>query len=465
METHNGCSDMPAPPPTMHQFRTETTNDGILHLVFDAPGRSMNVFSNAAINEIEMFADWLPTSDLRGVVVLSGKASAFCAGADLSELGGAYDMIMRAPRESRKAVALNRFAPIGRAFRKLETSGKPVAAAINGLALGGGCELTLGCHYRVMADTLQTALGLPESLVGLLPGGGGTQRMPRLVGVEASLPILLDGARLTPHAALAVGAAHEIVPEGAEVAAAERWIRSGPSSLQPWDRPEWIKPDPQSLSASVSRARDKILKETSGHYPALLAILNCVERGLPEDMTTGMAIEIGIFANLIQRPEARNMIQTLFLGRVEYEKRKMAGTLPVQLDTVRRNVAAALAAKAAQVNRPDIEAVARAAGFSKPLANVSAETSIGRPGGKGAGFESAGLWFERPKNESERIGAELLGAGALAASVHADELSEDDRRVVDYAIVKDLGFPSYLGGPFALLDYLGGDRLSQLLTR
>ena len=199
--------------------------------------------------------------------------------------------------------------------------------------------------------------------------------------------------------------------------------------------------------------------------PRFSPFSNCVERGLPEDMTTGMAIEIGIFADLIQRPEARNMIQTLFLGRVEYEKRKMAGTLPVQLDTVKRNVAAALAAKAAQMNRPDIEAVARAAGFSKPLANVSAKTPIGRPGGKGAGFESAGLWFERPKNESERIGAELLGAGALAASVHADELSEDDRRVVDYAIVKDLGFPSYLGGPFALLDYLGGDRLSQLLTR
>ena len=459
---------MPIPIPTMYQFRAETTEDGILHLIFDAPGRSMNVFSNAAIKEIEAFADWLPTSDLRGVVVLSGKTSGFCAGADLSELGVAYDMIMRAPRGSRKALALNQFAPIGRAFRKLETSGKPVAVAINGLALGGGCELTLGCHYRVMADTPQTALGLPESLVGLLPGGGGTQRMPRLVGAEASLPILLDGARLTPHAALAVGAAHEVAALGAEVAAAERWIRSDPSSLQPWDRPEWIRPDRESLSATVSRARDKILMETSGHYPALLAILDCVERGFPEDMTTATAIEISIFADLIQRPEARNMIQTLFLGRVDYEKRKKAGALPVQLETVKRNVAAALAAKAAQINRPDIEAVARAAGFSKPLAiqtNALAETPTGRPGCRGTGFESAGLWFERPKNESEKIGAELLGAGALAASVHADELSEDDRRVIDYVIVKDLGFPSYLGGPFALLDYLGGDRLTQLLAR
>jgi 3-hydroxyacyl-CoA dehydrogenase/enoyl-CoA hydratase/3-hydroxybutyryl-CoA epimerase len=457
----------------MHQFRTAATDDGILHLIFDAPGRSMNVFSKAAIKEIEAFANWLPASDVRGVVVRSGKASAFCAGADLSELGVAYDLIMRAPRDNRKAVALNQFAPIGRAFRKLETSGKPVAAAISGLALGGGCELALGCHHRVMADTPQTALGLPESLVGLLPGGGGTQRLPRLVGVEASLPILLDGARFTPHAALAAGAAHEIAAAGTEVAAAERWIRSGPSSLQAWDRPEWIEADPQSLSVSVSRARDKILKETNGHYPALLAILDCVERGLPEDMTTGTAIEIDIFADLIQRPEARNMIQTLFLGRVEYDRRKKSGTLPSQLDVIKQDVIAALAAKALQVNWQELDKAARAAGFTKPFADqlkASGKTPVVRGSGNDArverpGLESAGLWFERPKTEAEKIGAGLLGAGALAASVHADELSEGDRRVVDYAIVKDLGFPTYLGGPFALLNYLGGDRLSQLVTR
>ena len=107
----------------------------------------------------------------------------------------------------RSQVGADHFAPIGRAFRKLETAGIPVAFAINGLALGGGCEFALAGHARFLADTPSTALGLPESLVGLLPGGGGTQRMPRLIGLEASLPILFDGARLSPYEAVAAGAA------------------------------------------------------------------------------------------------------------------------------------------------------------------------------------------------------------------------------------------------------------------
>lgn len=459
---------MPVPIPTMHQFRAEVTEDNILHLVFDAPGRSMNIFSNAAIREIEAFANWLPGSDVRGVVVRSGKASAFCVGADLSELSTAYDLVMGAPRADRKTVARNQFATIGRAFRKLETAGKPVAAAINGLALGGGCELALGCHYRVMADTPQTALGLPESLVGLLPGGGGTQRMPRLVGVEASLPILLYGARLMPQAAVAAGAAHEIAATGNEVAAAERWIRSKPIPLQPWDRVNWKQPNYQSLAGSVSGAREKVMRETRGHYPALLAILECVERGLREDMTTATAIEIDIFADLIQRPETRNLIQTLFLARVDYDKRKKGGTLPAQLEAIKQHVATALAAAASRVKRSDLDAAACKAGFTKPLVgdtNAAAEASSARVTVKSIGLESAGLWFERPQTEAEKVVARLLGACALAAALHADELTEEDRRVVDYAIVRDLGFPGYLGGPFALLHYLGGDRLNQLLER
>ena len=182
--------------PVLREFRLSETADGVVHLVFDMPGRSMNVFSNAAIHEVDAFADWLRLSKARGVVISSGKANAFCAGADLGELGLAYDMIMQAPTAERTRLASDHFAPIGRAFRKLETAGKPVAAAVHGLALGGGCEFALACHHRVLTDSPATALGLPESLVGLFPGAGGTQRLPRLVGLEASLPILLEGARI-----------------------------------------------------------------------------------------------------------------------------------------------------------------------------------------------------------------------------------------------------------------------------
>jgi 3-hydroxyacyl-CoA dehydrogenase/enoyl-CoA hydratase/3-hydroxybutyryl-CoA epimerase len=454
--------------PPIAQFRADTTEDGIMHLVFDLPGRSTNVFTNAAIHELLAFATWLKGSDeVRGVIVRSGKSTGFCMGADLGELGVAYDMIMAAPPAERFEFAQDHFSPIGRAIRALETAGKPVAAAISGLALGGGCELALGCHYRVMADTPQTALGLPESLVGLLPGGGGTQRMPRLVGLEAALPILLDGARLSPQAALAAGAADEVVALGEEVAAAERWIRSNSGHRQPWDRPEWKPSSPQSVSAIVAQARAKVMQATNGHYPAPLAILDCVERGLPQDIDTGLVAEIEIFSGLIQRPEPRNMIQTLFLGRLDHEKRRKANALPPQLEAIKADVTLALASAASGGERAGLDEAARAAGFTKPLPNTSVGESISSVATgeeKGAGVDSAGLWLEIPRTEQERTGARLLGMAAIAVAEHAGQLSEGDQRLADYVVVHELGFPAYLGGPFTLLRYLGADRLRVLVS-
>ena len=134
--------------PELKQFRTERSPNGVLHLVFDMPGRSMNVFSNAAIEELGRFADWLPQSDVAGVVIRSGKASAFCAGADLAELETAYDMIMAAPAAERDRVAFDHFFRLSQGLRKLETAGKPVAVAIAGLALGGGAEFALAEQAR-----------------------------------------------------------------------------------------------------------------------------------------------------------------------------------------------------------------------------------------------------------------------------------------------------------------------------
>jgi 3-hydroxyacyl-CoA dehydrogenase / enoyl-CoA hydratase / 3-hydroxybutyryl-CoA epimerase len=228
--------------PHLEQFRLEFQDNGLVHLVFDVPGRSMNVFTNAAIHELGAFASWVGESDVKGVLIRSGKASAFCAGADLTELGVAYDMIMEAPPRNRFNVAFDHFFPLSAALRAIETCGKPVAAAIAGLALGGGCELALAAHYRVMVDDPKVAMGLPESLVGLLPGAGGTQRLPRLIGAEAALPILLDGARLSGRAALDAGLIDALEAPGEEIAQAEQWLlsannvkglRSRRSSTQP----------------------------------------------------------------------------------------------------------------------------------------------------------------------------------------------------------------------------------------
>ena len=120
--------------PDLKQFRSELLSNGVLRLVFDMPDRSMNVFSNAAIEELGLFADWLKTSDVAGVVIRSGKASAFCAGADLTELETAYDMIMAAPSDQRDRLAFDHFFQLSSGLRRLETAGQPVAVAISGLA-------------------------------------------------------------------------------------------------------------------------------------------------------------------------------------------------------------------------------------------------------------------------------------------------------------------------------------------
>src|SRR6266403_4481986 len=245
--------------PELKQFRIEWSANRVVHLVFDLPGRSMNVFSNAAIEELGRFADWLPQSDVAGVVIRSGKSSAFCAGADLAELETAYDMVMAAPTADRDGVAFDHFFRLSQGLRKLETAGKPVAVAIAGLALGGGAEFALAAHHRVLTDPPQSKLGLPESLVGLLPGGGGTQRLPRLIGIEAALPILLEGARLSGEAALKSGLVDAIVAPGDEVATAERWLLSATSPRQIWDRPNRTAPSPAEVSAAIVPARQRVL--------------------------------------------------------------------------------------------------------------------------------------------------------------------------------------------------------------
>jgi 3-hydroxyacyl-CoA dehydrogenase/enoyl-CoA hydratase/3-hydroxybutyryl-CoA epimerase len=275
----------------------------------------MNVFSNAAIHELGAFANWLGKSDAKGVVIRSGKTSAFCAGADLSELGTAHDVIMAAPERARFNLAFDHFFPLSAALRAIETSGKPVVAAIAGLALGGGCELALAAHCRVMVDDPGVAMGLPESLVGLLPGGGGTQRLPRLIGVEVALPILLDGARLSGQAALDAGLVDMLVPPGEEAAAAEAWLLASPRTRQ--SRHSGTEGDGEMLARRRAAA--------DPHNPAIAAILDCVEFGLPQCFDGAIRTEMSIFAHLIQRPEPRNMIQTLFLGKTDHDRAAQCG--------------------------------------------------------------------------------------------------------------------------------------------
>ena len=414
--------------PILHQFRIEHRDNGLVHLIFDCPGRTMNVFSEAAIEELGAFARWLADADVKGVVVRSGKANAFCAGADLAELGLAYDMIMAAPPRARFGIAFDHFFRLSSAIRALETAGKPVAVAIAGLALGGGCELALGAHHRVLVDDPKIGMGLPESLVGLLPGAGGTQRLPRLIGCEAALPILLEGKRLSGAAALEAGLVDALAAPGEEVARAEAWLLSAPEPSQPWDRDGWVPAAAATVSAAIGPLRERILADTLGHYPAPLAILDCVEFGLPQVFDGAIRSEMAIFAHLIQREEARNMIQTLFLGKTEHDRLARTGALP-------GFVAEAVTAAQAALNGVDPRA--------RSLACFAGTT--GAPARMRA---TSGYWLDGDTAEAAaaRAGLEAIGA---AVTPLAATLAPEERRLVDYAIVQATGYPAYLGGPLA----------------
>ena len=423
----------------LQQFRAERSENSVLHLVFDMPGRPMNVFSNAAIAELAVFSRWLRNSDVKGVVIRSGKPSAFCAGADLGELGLAYDMIMAAPAESRGRVAFDHFFPLSLAMRGIETAGKPVAAAIAGLALGGGGELALAAHHRVMVDDPKAAFGLPESLVGLLPGAGGTQRLPRLAGIEAALPVLLEGARLSGRAAVAAGVADQLVAPGDEVAAAERWVLSHPDASQPWDRPGWRPKDADRVAGIIEQKRASVLAETLGHYPAPLAILDCVADGLPKSFDEAIRTEMQIFSKLIQRREPRNMIRTMFLGRLDHDRLRKAGGIPA---SVEQAVAAVSGALQADANADEA--------LAKAFARAGFNGQAGKPPAFDGVIAQESFWLEaEPVTPGKRALRERLVRAYAVADQWRSKLSEDERRAADYLLVKNCGFPAYMGGAFA----------------
>lgn len=423
----------------LKEFRAEQTENGVLHLVFDMPGRPMNVFSNAAIAELVAFSEWLRGSDVKGVVIRSGKPSAFCAGADLAELGSAYDMIMSAPAEARGRVAFDHFFPLSQALRRIETAGKPVAAAIAGLALGGGGELALAAHHRIMTDDPKAAFGLPESLVGLLPGAGGTQRLPRMIGIEKALPVLLDGARLSGQAAMAAGVVDQLVPPGEEVAATERWVLSHASASQPWDRKGWRPADADRATAIIDRKRADVLTDTLGNYPAPLAILDCVSHGLPQPFDDAIRTEMQIFSKLIQRREPRNMIRTLFLGRLDHDRLLKGGGIPAPVE---RAVAAVSEALQTDGNADAVLAKAFArAGFRGPASPAPAFDGV---------TSQAAFWLEsEPITDGKCALRERLARAYAVADKWRGRLSEDERRAADYLLVKQCGFPAYMDGVFS----------------
>jgi len=310
----------------MKNFTFELDSDGIALVTFDSPGKSMNVISADVMTDFVELTDKIKSDDaVKGVVLTSGK-SAFCAGADLSELGGGSGELEKLSEDERKAKLFEQCYRLNKTLRELETCGKPIAAAINGLALGGGFEITMACHYRVMpSDNPKAKVGLPEAMVGVLPGGGGTQRLPRLVGVMNAAPILLQGKQHDGPSAQQLGIAHAVVPMAELVSKAKELVKEDPmNATQPWDGDKFKFPGGgpyHPAGAQVFGAASPMLrKNTYGNYPAQRYILSCVYEGAQVSIDQGLRIESRYFTKLLMRPESRNMIRSLFLSKQALEK-------------------------------------------------------------------------------------------------------------------------------------------------
>lgn len=310
-------------------FTLAIDGDGIALLTFDAPGRSMNTLTASASADLAAFAARLKSDPaILGAVITSGKASGFCAGADLAEMVAGTltgPNAMALSDEAKTRALFEVVYGLNQSFRALETCGKPIAAAINGLALGGGFEICLACHYRVAAeDAPKLQLGLPEAKVGLIPGAGGTQRLPRLMGIMAALPMLLQGKSMSAAEAKASGLVHELAPGAELVARAKAWVKASPKAMAPWDVKGFKAPGggvytPGGLQTFVM-GNAMLRKESYANYPAQLAIMSAVYEGMQVPIDTGLRIESRYFVKNFQTPNAKAMVRTLFLSMQELNK-------------------------------------------------------------------------------------------------------------------------------------------------
>lgn len=296
-----------------------TYQDSVATVFFDVPGASVNAWNSATVQAFAHVLDEvLARPDLKGIILTSGKKD-FIVGADLKSLSSEADI----------AGVMAMVALFNGLLRRLETCGKTVVAAMNGTALGGGYELALACHYRLCLDKPDIQIGLPEAMIGLMPGGGGTQRLPRLIGIQEALRLMMEGARLAPDKALKTGLVDALLPDRESLLAeARRLILEKPKTTQPWDEQNFKIPGGAVTHPSnvmmFAGAAGLLLKKTYGNYPAPLNILRAVHEGLQLPLELGLKVEERYFESCLRSPQARHMVRTLFIHMNAAGKREAA---------------------------------------------------------------------------------------------------------------------------------------------
>lgn len=398
---------------TDSNLHTELDADGVLLARIDMPGRAMNVFSRDMMDSLEALVTRAGSDDRIRAVVLTSAKPAFLAGADLAMI----QMFTERARTDSTAELHQLFGHLGRLFRRLETSPKPFVAAINGLALGGGLEVCLACRERVVADDPAIQLGLPEVKLGLLPGAGGTQRLPRLIGTAKGLQMLLSGEPVTPTEALALGLVDAMVPADHLIETAKQRALGISRAQAPWDAPG-ARFDSQPYDFGNADAARRAIAAAVGisdyqwrHYPAYQAIVDCVIGGWSLPMTEAGEHEMRIFVELMRDPVAGNMVRSLFLNRQRAAKQ---GLLGEQSPFAQGDDALLARLRQAKAQAKAIDA-----------------------------------------DEDTRL---LLGAAAAFACWQAGKAEPTD--LADVAAVNAGLFPSYTGGPFSWLQQLGPEAVS-----
>ncbi len=300
---------------TYKNFGFDAGSDGIALITFDMAGRNANLINGDVLADLSAITDHIAENqNIKGAIITSAKQD-FCLGADVSMFGSG-------PMDA--AQLYQNILNTTGTLRKLESCGKPIVAAINGSALGGGLEITLACHHRIAADLPKLLIGLPEAKIGLFPGAGGTQRLPRLISAAAALPLMLQGKLLKANAAQQAGIIHDIAPADQLIERARAWLNHQPDAQQPWDKKGFRipggGPHDRGGSAVFVFSNAQLHKNTFGNYPAQQYIMSCVYEGLQVPIDAALRIEARYFTKILMDPRAHAMMRSLFLSTQALKK-------------------------------------------------------------------------------------------------------------------------------------------------
>ncbi|WP_370212775.1 3-hydroxyacyl-CoA dehydrogenase NAD-binding domain-containing protein [Roseovarius sp.] len=314
----------------MTDFTMETGADGVAIITWDTQGKSMNVMNQQGFIDLDALIDKALADDaIKGVILTSGKEGSFAGGMDLNIIARMKESAGDNPAQG----LMDGLMQCHNILRKIERAGmdpktnkggKPIAAALPGTALGIGLEIPLACHRIFAADNPKAKIGLPEIMVGIFPGMGGTTRLVRKMGAMAASPLLLEGKLNDPKKAKQAGVVDEVVPADQLIEKAREWVLSEPNIVKPWDEKGYKMPGgapyhPAGFMTFVG-ASAMVHGKTQGAFPAAKALLSAVYEGALVPFDTAIKIEARWFTNVLMNPSSSAMIRSLFINKEALEK-------------------------------------------------------------------------------------------------------------------------------------------------